>query len=255
MVSICTVLGRSGGRIGKILLWQVGSGIIDLQVVRNLRPPSPPYSWERGRRLRTIPVKRPGMDERTHTFLLLLGFSAYGGFLGAAFGASAGYVYWASGRASGTAVALAVARALARVAGSTPPRARQGAIVGAVDGFLFLGLTALIVGFLLHRFAEVGDHVFAMIGLGGLVLSVAALVLGVLAYCMARAGVRGLAISLPLAILSACAGLIVAGWAGYMVGIPGGLMLGTLILFICRDSAQPRTVVRETDPNDLGGES
>ena len=172
------------------------------------------------------------MDERMDTFLLLLGFSAFGGIVGAAFGASAGALYWASGRTSGTAAGLAVERAIARVSRAEPTRGRRGAVVGAVDGFLFLGLTSLVSGFLMRRFGLVGGRVFLNIGLGGLALMCAAVALGILAYVLTRVGVQGLAVSLPLAVLAAFAGLLVAGWSGYMVGILGGLTLGTLILLV-----------------------
>jgi hypothetical protein len=169
------------------------------------------------------------VDERTETFLLLLGCGAFGGLLGAAFGAIAGALSWGGGRAAGTAAGLAVARAVARVSRTEPTRVGRGALVGAVDGFLFLGLVALGVGFLLHRFGQVDGHILGVLALTGLVLTVAAAALGALAYALLRAGIQALSVSFAAGILGACVGLGLAGWAGFLAGGLGGVALGPLV--------------------------
>src|SRR5690242_1781154 len=86
------------------------------------------------------------MDERLRAFLWLLGSAGAGGALGAAFGAAAGALYWRSGGASGTRLALWVVERIGRFADRDFSRPTKGALVGGVDGFLFLGVLATLFG-------------------------------------------------------------------------------------------------------------
>src|SRR4051794_17999579 len=86
------------------------------------------------------------MDERVRLFAWIAGSGGFFGLLGAGFGAVTGLVYWRSGRAAGTAVGLRVARAFERVEGQELSRSSRGAIVGAVDGFLFMAVLGVLLG-------------------------------------------------------------------------------------------------------------
>src|SRR3954465_10633708 len=86
------------------------------------------------------------MDERLHAFLWILGSFGVGGALGAGFGAVAGALYWRSGGASGTRLALRLVEKGGRFAERDLPRPAKGALVGAVDGFLFLGTLGTVFG-------------------------------------------------------------------------------------------------------------
>jgi hypothetical protein len=181
------------------------------------------------------------MDDRTELFLLLLGCGAFGGAVGAAFGALAGALYWGGGRAAGTAAGLAVARAVARVSRTEPTPAGRGALVGGVDGFLFLGVVGLVLGFLLRRFGQADVRILGVVALAGLVLTTAAVALGVLAYGLLRAGIQALAVSFAAGVLGASIGLGTAGWAGFLAGGLGGVALGTLLFLL-------RTLPRRPGP-------
>jgi hypothetical protein len=167
------------------------------------------------------------MDDRTETFVLLLSCAVSGGALGAALGAVAGALSWSGGRAAGTGLALAVARAVTRVSRVKPTPTGRGALVGAVDGFLFLGLVALGVGFLLRRFGQVPMRVFGVIALAGLILTTAAVVLGLLAYALLRTGIHTLAWACTAAVIGATLGLRAGGWPGFLAGGLGGFALTT----------------------------
>jgi hypothetical protein len=188
------------------------------------------------------------MDERTETFLVLLGCGAFGAVVGALFGACAGALYWSGGRAAGTAAGLAVARAVARVSRNEPTLAGRGALVGGVDGFLFLGGVALGVGFLLRRFGQVDRDILGVIALAGLGLMVAAIALGVLAYGLLRAGIHALALSFAAAIVGAGVGLKAAGWPGFLAGCLGGVAVGPAFSLLWTPPRRPQ--VRIEDDRD-----
>jgi hypothetical protein len=196
------------------------------------------------------------MDDRTETFLLLLSCAVSGGTLGAALGAASGALSWSGGRAAGTALALAVARAVTRVSQVKPTPTGRGALVGAVDGFLFLGLVALGAGFLLRRFGQVPMRVFGVIALASLVLTTAAVALGLLAYALLRAGIHALAWAFAAAIVGSALGVRVAGWPGFLAGGLGGFALATLVFLLVGSlrSGAPRTGMPDkeldTDGND-----
>src|SRR6516165_9035477 len=86
------------------------------------------------------------MDERLRAFAWILGSGCFGAGLGTAFGALAGTLYWRSGRTSGTRMGHHVAEAFGRIFGRELSRPAKGGLVGAVDGFLFLGAAGTAVG-------------------------------------------------------------------------------------------------------------
>ena len=79
------------------------------------------------------------MDESWRNLALILGAGGYGAVVGSVFGAVTGAVHWGSGRAAGTAIAHRVAVAFEKAGDRELSRQTRGAIIGALDGFLFLG--------------------------------------------------------------------------------------------------------------------
>jgi hypothetical protein len=172
------------------------------------------------------------MDEQTRLFLWALAGGGGGGLLGAAFGALTGALTWRSGRAAGTALGLAVARAFARVSeGEWSPTAR-GALIGATDGFAFLGVLGAVGGFLAGR----GGGEWAVAGpvlLSLLTLTGGAVFFGGSAYLLVFTGMRGVAWVFLGAVLGtgAVAGLHGSRQAGerYFFGTLAGAVVGLLL--------------------------
>jgi hypothetical protein len=86
------------------------------------------------------------MDDRLRLFLFLLAHAGSMAVLGAVFGAVVGAWYYRSGKAAGTYFGLSVARAFARVSEREFSRGTLGAIIGAVDGLIFLGMIGMVIG-------------------------------------------------------------------------------------------------------------
>ena len=166
------------------------------------------------------------MDERLRTFLLILGSGSFLGLLGALFGAVAGACYWRSGKAAGSAAALGVARAFDRAAGRRASRLARGLLVGAVDGFLFLGVLGVAAGAVLAYGGLARVEVLTPLSLGAVLTVLAAIGFGLLAYGLARAGVRALAGVFAGAVLGGFVGLFVASWTGLLFGCVLGLLGG-----------------------------
>jgi hypothetical protein len=200
------------------------------------------------------------MDEGLWTFALTLGCGAFGALLGAAFGATAGAVYWREGRAAGTALGLRVARAFERVAGRELSPGGRGALVGATDGFVFLGVAGVALGAVVARSGGAGD-VLAPVALGAALLAATAAALGLLAYGLGRAGVWALAAACLGAAVGGAAGKLLAGWSGLFAGCVGGFLLGNVAVLLVARFA-PRFVAptldgpprrRPATPTDIQG--
>jgi hypothetical protein len=180
------------------------------------------------------------MDDRLRVFAVVLGSGGFCAVLGGLFGALTGATYWGSGKAAGTVFGLRVARALA--AGRELPRKAHGAIVGAIDGMIFLGAVGSLAGaFLAHRGPDEGPFLVpAAAGLAFLV-TLAAL-FGTLAYAVVRAGVYGVvglfAGGIGGALLGAAAagviGTSAAGYFGWLIGAVLGVFAGTLLGTLAR---------------------
>lgn len=196
------------------------------------------------------------MDERLRVFAMVLGSGGFCAVLGGLFGAVTGATYWGSGRAAGTVFGLRVARALA--GGQELPRKTYGAIVGAIDGFLFLGLLGSLAGaFLAH--ARHGEGEYLAPAAAGLAFLVALAVLfGALAYAVVRAGVYaivglfagGLTGGLLGAWAAAWVGTYSAGRFGWLVGAVLGVLAGTSLGALAR-----RYSPRFTEPRPLPSRS
>src|SRR4051812_42807356 len=108
------------------------------------------------------------MDDRFQAFLWILGSAAFFGALGAAFGAVSGALAWRTGKTSGTSVGLGVAETFARVAERDLSPGRKGALVGAVDGFLFLATLGVLVGAVAAYRVTPPSRLLAPLAWGGL---------------------------------------------------------------------------------------
>jgi hypothetical protein len=173
------------------------------------------------------------MDERLRVFAVVLGSGGFCALLGGLFGAVAGATYWGSGKAAGTVFGLTVARVIA--GGQEMSRKAQGAVVGAVDGLVFLGTLGSLAGaFLAHVRHDEGEFLVpAAAGLAFLVLL--AVLFGLLGYAAVRAGVYavvgifagGLLGGLLGAWAAAWVGTYRAGLFGWLLGAAAGVLAGT----------------------------
>jgi len=173
------------------------------------------------------------MDERVRLFVWIAGSGAFFGLLGAGFGALTGLLHWRGGRAAGTAFGLRVARSFERIGGQALPPATQGAIVGAVDGFLFLavlgGLFGAIAGH--GRFQAAAT---TSIALAVLLLFAGALFFGGLAYAASAGGSRGVAALFFGGVAGGVPGFWLAAATGLLIGVIGGATLGLVGLLLTR---------------------
>lgn len=157
------------------------------------------------------------MDDRLRIVIWLLGSGAALALLGAAFGAVVGYFHWQGGGGAGTTFGLTVVRAFERAAGKDFPPVRKGVIIGAADGFLFLGVLGLLLGGIqAYRGAPAGELLGPAAAVGGLMAG--AVVFGILAYSLLRAGMW--------AVAALCAGALLAGLSGALLAGPTGLIIG-----------------------------
>jgi hypothetical protein len=169
------------------------------------------------------------MDPRFRAFAWILGSGCFGAALGTVFGAVAGVCYWRSGHASGTRIGLRVAETFRRLAGRDLSHATCGGLVGAVDGFLFLGMVGTFVGaFAVYGGWEPAETIRSALFVT-LFLVGGATFFGVLAYSLTRAGVRALAAVGLCGILGAGIGSITAGIGGVLFGAIAGVVVGNAI--------------------------
>jgi len=169
------------------------------------------------------------MDDRLRIFLWIAGSGVFGGLLGGLFGAVAGLVYWRSGKASGTFFGLTMARAVARASERELSPGMRGAIVGAIDGVLFLGILGTIGGaWLALRVpgASIQSAVTLGLAVAGLVAGAAGF--GLLAYTLVQTGVWGLAWVFAASMAGAVSGFSLAGASGLLGGLVAGILLGNL---------------------------
>jgi hypothetical protein len=183
------------------------------------------------------------MDDRLRIFLWILGGGGTFGLLGSVFGGLAGFLAWRSGRAAGTTLGLGVARAFARAARREHSPGQQGAIVGAVDGLLFLGVLGGLFG-LWGAFR--GDPPWQILAPAAVfaVLMAAAVFFGVLAYGAIR--VRGWALAAQVGgcVVGALIGNDLAELPGMLGGaVVGGIVAGLLVL-----AARPYSPQNPSEP-------
>jgi hypothetical protein len=168
------------------------------------------------------------MDEKLRILGWIAGSGGFFAVLGLAFGALAGALYARGGRRAGTGLGLAVAHAMARAGGKELSLIAQGAIVGAVDGFLFLGVLGSLAGAVGVSSGGVRLEMVRPVMVGALLLVGGAVFFGGLAYTVTRAGVRGLAAACGCAAVGAFSGFYLAGSHGLLAGLITGVVVGNL---------------------------
>jgi hypothetical protein len=179
------------------------------------------------------------MDERVRAFGWVLASGGFFGLLGGAFGALVGHLTWRSGRAAGGAAGLGAAAALARAAGRELPPGRRAALVGAVDGLLFLGALGIAFALLAAAHGRAGWAVFRAPAWAALLLAGGAALFGLLAFGLVRAGVFALAGVFAGGLLGAAAGALVARGDGLVLGSLAGVAAGTLLGLAARPPRGP----------------
>ena len=173
------------------------------------------------------------MDERVRLFAWIAGSGGFFGVLGAGFGALTGLIYWRGGKVAGTAVGQRVGLAFERVNGRPLSPSIQGAIVGAVDGFLFLAVVGVLLGAIAGHGRLSGPGTTA-IAMTVMLLIAGALFFGGLAYAATAAGSRGVAALFIGAVAGGVPGFWLASATGLLTGVVGGAALGTLGLLLQR---------------------
>jgi hypothetical protein len=169
------------------------------------------------------------MDARLSAFAWILASGCFGAVVGTLFGAVAGALYWRSGRASGTRLSLGFAETVRRFAGREFSRPAKGALIGAVDGFLFLGGVGTVVGALaVYGGRPPADLLWPAMYLTLLLVGLAAF-FGLLAYTLTRAGVRGLAPVACGGVLGAALGWSQGGVGGLLYGAIAGIAVGNVL--------------------------
>jgi hypothetical protein len=168
------------------------------------------------------------MDDRLRIFLCALSGAGLFGLLGVVFGATAGAVARAGGRAAGGLPGLAVARALERVRGRPLPDLAAGAIVGGVDGLVFLGIGGRWAGLINAHSSERRRELLLNLAMILGVLAIGAVLFGALASGLIRAGTWGVGAVFVAALGGAGLGARLAGLPGLFYGALVGLGVGTL---------------------------
>jgi hypothetical protein len=195
------------------------------------------------------------MDERLTTLTWILVSGGGGGLLGALFGGLAGAVHWKNGNATGTGLGLGVARAFDRIAQREMKPGVKGAIVGGVDGLAFLGVVGIIVGAVVMYGGGQGKTVLLPMLLGLALLMGGAVLFGMLAWGILRAGVRSVASVFACGITGALLGAMTAGASGLLAGCVGGAVVGNVLALLFQrwsaapepPEAQPDTRIRKSD--------
>jgi hypothetical protein len=168
------------------------------------------------------------VDEQLLTFARVLACGGFFAFVGALFGGFVGHLSWKRGRPAGSVAGLSVARAMARMAGQEGTPGSTGALVGAVDGFLFLGLSGVALGLFAAK-SHMGWAVLNRLAFGFLVLSGGAVFFGGLAVGISYAGVRAIAGVFAGGMLGAASGGLVGHGDGIVFGAVGGMAAGTIL--------------------------
>jgi hypothetical protein len=164
-------------------------------------------------------------------FLWVLGSGGFFAALGAVFGALSGGLYWKSGRVCGTSAGLRFAEAFARFSEREMSPARKGALVGAADGFLFLGLVGALLGAVAVYRVHPPSQLMLPVAWSGLALGGGAVAFGLLALAIIRNGLRAVACLGIVGVLGAFLGWWLGRDNGLMIGALSGVVAGTLVSF------------------------
>jgi hypothetical protein len=125
------------------------------------------------------------MDERLRISLWMLGGGGFGGVLGSIFGAlAAALLYARSGETAGTHLARRMVENFLQMGERQPFPMSRAALIGAVDGFLFLSILGLVGGALLGMSGQKADELLVPMVAGSALLASGAIFFGTLAYAL-----------------------------------------------------------------------
>jgi hypothetical protein len=178
------------------------------------------------------------MDERLRICLWMISGGGLGAVLGGAFGALTGALYAQSGGAAGTGFGRRVADSFARTAEEEVSPVRRAALIGAADGFLFLGIVGALAGVLLATVGHADPLQLGTVALGSTLLVGMAAFFGVLAYGMARNGVWAVLWVFAGGLLGSFLAGVLLGADNCLVGTIPGLLSG-LIFSLARGLYAP----------------
>jgi hypothetical protein len=176
------------------------------------------------------------MDEKVRLFTWALASMGFFGLLGLAFGCITGAITWRSGRAAGSMVGLMLARAFAQVSRRDLSPGARGAIIGATDGAVFLGILGAGFGLVMGSCGQAQWKLFGPTVTLALFLAGGAVFFGFLAMVIIQAGSLGIAGLFAGGMLGAGAGGSLGGLDGLLVGTITGVVLGTGAALVYRRS-------------------
>lgn len=165
------------------------------------------------------------MDERLRICLWMMGGGGFGSVLGSVFGALAAALYAKTGGEAGTHLARSTVENFLQLGERQSSPIRRAALVGAADGFYFLGTVGLAAGAFLGKSGWPTDELFLPMMLGGELLIGGAVLFGTLAYGLTYQGAQflyGLAGSILGSIIVGSLLGSVYGSAGCVVGMFAG---------------------------------
>lgn len=124
------------------------------------------------------------MDERLRICLWIVGGGGFCGVLGGIFGSLAAALYARNGGAAGTRLARNVVENVLQSGDHPPSPTLHAAIIGAVDGFFFLGIFGLIAGMFLAKIGLPARELVLPIMAGSVFLVGGAIIFGAMAYAL-----------------------------------------------------------------------
>jgi hypothetical protein len=200
------------------------------------------------------------MDEIWRRLAWILGTGGYGAILGGVFGGVTGYIHWGSGRAAGTYLGHRLLEAFEAAGGQEYSPHKRGMIVGAADGFVFLGVVGTILGTVFAYVGRPDDEVLLYGAVGGVLLAAAAMFFGILAYAIVRNGVWAVIGLFIGGIGGAFAATLLLGVNHLLVGVVPGLVVGMMAGFLLRryeprlrEPRVTKTVYEKWRAGDEGG--
>ncbi|MHB1423884.1 MAG: hypothetical protein ACYC3I_11945 [Gemmataceae bacterium] len=170
------------------------------------------------------------MDQRLHLCLWMVGGWGFGSILGSAFGALTAALYARNGGAAGTRLARNTVENFLQAGDRQPSPTWHAALIGAADGFFFLGGLGLVAGTILGKSGQSADELLLMIGVGSVLLFVAAIFFGTMAYALTYQGAQFLYIFAGGLLGSLLASVLFGSVYG-AAGAGAGPIIG---LYLCR---------------------
>jgi hypothetical protein len=172
------------------------------------------------------------MDDRVRIFLCSLGGTGLFGLLGGVFGAVVGAWPRSGGHAAGGAVGIWVTQALERARRSPLSDRTSAAVIGGVDGAIFLGILGCLFGGAVGWAGEAHTHLLLDVGLVAAALVALALGFGCIAHGLTRGGIRSFGVLFLVTILCSTVGGALGGVPGVFIGALVGMALGAVGGFV-----------------------